>query len=769
MGFRLGHMVKPSDRGVPLSSGICFPDDAPGLDALRSTEPEVAEPLREELPGRVHRSRQAEWIELFDPEHASHREQRLLAAGLCSGIGIPVIAQDGGVAAVIELYHEHALPEDAEALRVLVYVATQLGYVWDRDHAARRIRALAYSDELTGLPNRQRFQRSLEGALEGRRSTDSQVALLFLDLDGFKRVNDTLGHAMGDLLLREVAERFKSSVRATDVIGRDGEAPESAISRLGGDEFTVLLTGIRRPEDAGAVARRMLQSLEAPIALGETRVFVSASIGIALHPSDGKDAITLLKHADTAMYEAKARGRGQFQYFRASMNAAGEQRVKLEHAVRHALATDGFELNYQPVRNREGGISGTEALLRMRDPEGQPVGPDQFIPVAEECGLIAPVGDWVLHEACRQLREWRNGCASGSRPLRMAVNVSAHQLRLPGFADSVKAAIQRYGLDPTSLELELTETAIATDDEHTARALATLDALGVGLALDDFGTGYSAISYLRRFPIHRVKIDRSFVSEIPDNPDDCRLVDAIIAMAHGCDVRSWRRASRRKSRRTSCSSEAATSCRATGSVAPCLRRRSTRCSRNSATDQGAASAAASGPSGSPASSDPSDASDSPAASDSGSSFASKRSRKAASESGRSSATRLSTRKTSSRPGALRGDAARRIGEPEHNLRERLALRFPQHANLDPRRPQPEALELGLAHPVGCDVARLEVRERTQDPVDALGLEGRHRLPAFVGRLAADLDDLAVEPAKDELEARRVTRREARQLLVAVGD
>lgn len=392
-------------------------------------------------------------------------------------------------------------------------------------------RALARYDSLTGLPNRRMFSERLEQAIAHASGDGSIVGVCFLDLDGFKRVNDTLGHSSGDQLLAEVAERLTEAVRISDTVARnEGTAEEASVSRLGGDEFTVLLTGISAPHDAGRVARRILDALRSPFRLERHEVFATASIGISLSPLDGETADALLKSADTAMYAAKDCGRDNFRFYDRSMNAEASRKLDIERCLRSALDRNAFSLHYQPVRDAtSGALSGAEALLRWDDSELGLVSPEEFVPVAEDAGLIYPIGAWVLRTACRQAQEWQE---AGFRPIRMAVNLSGHQIRHPEFVGSVNRALEETGLSAEWLELEITETTIMQDDEVTDRAFWSLDHLGIGLALDDFGTGYSSLSYLRRFPVRRVKIDRSFVAKIPDDPDDLAMVAAIVAMAH---------------------------------------------------------------------------------------------------------------------------------------------------------------------------------------------------------------------------------------------
>ena len=402
--------------------------------------------------------------------------------------------------------------------------------VTQRREAEDRIRYLAYYDGLTGLPNRQLFRDRLQRALNSAKRRSRFVALLFVDLDRFKQVNDTLGHGAGDEMLCEVSERMLRSVRFDDcVVRQGGDESQSEVARLGGDEFTVVITDLSDAQQAATVARRVLEELAEPIPVGGHELYTTASIGIAIYPHDGEDAETLLQHADTAMYHAKGQNRNNFQFYTEAMNASAARRLYIAGRLRHALGHDQLSLHYQPLRNaRTGRVTAAEALLRWNDPETGRIGPEEFIPIAEDSGLIVSLGEWVLKTACQQSRAWQ---AEGYEPIRMAVNISTHQLRQSSWPELVKQTLLDTELSPALLELEVTESAILEHDDATVRSLEALSEQGIGLALDDFGTGYSSLSYLRRFPIERVKIDRSFVSDITDDPEDAALTTAILSMA----------------------------------------------------------------------------------------------------------------------------------------------------------------------------------------------------------------------------------------------
>jgi len=375
----------------------------------------------------------------------------------------------------------------------------------------------AHHDVVTSLPNRlllnDRITQSISMALRQSRP----FAVLFLDLDNFKIVNDSLGHAGGDELLRSVSKRLLSCVRGSDTV-----------SRQGGDEFAILLPEITHAEDAATCAAKILIALNAPYIIGARTVHVGASIGISLYPRDGADSETLLKSADMAMYHAKERGRGNFQFFEAAMNLRAVQRQSVESELRRALKNQEFLLHYQPKVNLDtGDITGVEALIRWRQPDGTLVPPAEFVPIAEDCGLIVPIGRWVMREACKQARAWQD---AGLRHLRMAVNVSAVEFREKGFVENVRQILSDTGLRPHYLVLELTERVLMEDAASTALVLEELKTMGVHLAVDDFGTGYSSLSYLRQFPIDVLKIDQSFIQKISSNLDDSTIISAIIGM-----------------------------------------------------------------------------------------------------------------------------------------------------------------------------------------------------------------------------------------------
>ncbi|HEY7491910.1 MAG TPA: EAL domain-containing protein [Candidatus Tectomicrobia bacterium] len=390
---------------------------------------------------------------------------------------------------------------------------------------------LTYYDTLTELPNRRMFMDRLVWSLQHAKREGGSGAVLHIDLDRFKQINETLGHRIGDELLKEVAQRLLQCVRAVDTVGRlNVHDSQTSLSRLGGDEFTVLFSDIARAENAAHVAHRILAVLEEPFYVADHEVFVTPSIGIVVFPDDGEDVDTLLKHADIAMYHAKQRGRNTYEFYSREMNARAIELLSLENQLRRALEHDELLLVYQPkVAISTGQIVGAEALLRWSHPKLGMVSPEVFIPLAEEAGLIVPLGEWVLYTACKQTKAWQ---AAGLGAIRIAVNVSARQFREPRLMHTIRQALDSSGLEAQFLTLELTENTLMENAKENVDALRQIKSMGVKLSMDDFGTGYSSLSYLRQFPLDELKIDRSFVSVIQAETDDAPIVAAIIAMAH---------------------------------------------------------------------------------------------------------------------------------------------------------------------------------------------------------------------------------------------
>ena len=407
----------------------------------------------------------------------------------------------------------------ADGLLVLMLVVI---IVWRK--VDRRIHALANYDPVTGLPNRNLLHDRVSQAINFARRYDRSVALLFVDLDDFKVVNDSLGHNVGDMLLRQLGERFLSCVREVD-----------SVARIGGDEFVVVLTGVAHKSDVSAIAQKVLDALSRPFMLEGREVFISASVGIASFPRDGQDETTLLKNADSAMYHAKERGKGNYQFYAAEMNETALERLSLVNDLHRALERDEFFLCYQPQVNiRSGAITGIEALIRWRHPRKGVISPMTFIPIAEETRLIMPIGQWVLRTACRQAMEWHKQ----GFELTLAVNLSAMQVEEHNLVELVEETLSETGMDPKYLELELTENILIERPDIIYNVFQQLRERGVRLAIDDFGTGYSSLSYLSKLPIDKLKIDRSFVSDLARSADDRSIVEAIISMAHSLRLKA---------------------------------------------------------------------------------------------------------------------------------------------------------------------------------------------------------------------------------------
>jgi diguanylate cyclase (GGDEF)-like protein/PAS domain S-box-containing protein len=396
--------------------------------------------------------------------------------------------------------------------------------ITERKVAEERVQFLAYYDALTGLPNRTLLQDRLSKALASARRRKDKVALLFVDLDGFKDINDSLGHSVGDLLLQEVGERLRKFAREQDTV-----------ARVGGDEFLLVLSSVKEIPDAAVAAERLRDAMTAGFVVQGHSLNVGCSIGISIFPEHGADGETLIKNADSAMYSAKNNGRNNFRFFTADMSAQVVERLALENSLRLALDKKQLFLVYQPQMNiATGKITGLEALLRWQHPDLGLVPPDKFIRIAENSGLIMPIGEWVLRTACSQARKWQD---EGLPVVSVAVNVSAVQFRQEGFCELVRKVLRETGLVPQYLELELTESLLLSNEDVMFSVLQELQALGVRLAIDDFGTGYSSLSYLKKFPVNKLKIDRSFVRDVAVNPDDAAITTAIISMAKSLNLK----------------------------------------------------------------------------------------------------------------------------------------------------------------------------------------------------------------------------------------
>ncbi len=399
------------------------------------------------------------------------------------------------------------------------HYAAVISDVTERKKAEEQIHYQANFDTLTGLPNRSLFQDRLNLALPSMSRTDRKLALMFIDLDGFKLVNDTLGHDIGDLLLKKTAKRLGTCVREGDTV-----------ARLGGDEFTILMPNLLDPRHAPIVSQRVLDALAKPFHLKGNEAFISASIGITIFPDDASETEELLKNADAAMYRAKEQGKANFQFFTPDLNAVVQERMVLKKGLAKALENGEFELHYQPkLEIKSGRITGVEALMRWNNPDLGMVSPIKFIPVMEETGQVVEMGEWAIRIACLQHREWRQ---AGLPRIRIAVNLSPRQLRDSSFVPIVESVLRETGVEPVGLELEIIESLLMSDSGDALKALDKLHEMGIHMAMDDFGTGYSSLSYLKRFPIDTIKIDRTFVSDITTSPDDAEIIRTIISMGH---------------------------------------------------------------------------------------------------------------------------------------------------------------------------------------------------------------------------------------------
>jgi diguanylate cyclase (GGDEF)-like protein len=383
---------------------------------------------------------------------------------------------------------------------------------------------LAHHDPLTDLPNRLLLSDRLDHAIERARRDNYRVAVLFLDLDRFKYINDTLGHGVGDAVLREVSKQLVGTMRAEDTV-----------ARLGGDEFMIVIDNLKHSEEAGFIAQKALDALTDEMHIDNLQFYLTGSIGISIFPDDGNSVDELIKNADTAMYRAKEHGRNSYHYYTSELTVNALEHFALENSLRVALDRNEFELHYQPQRQLgTSRLIGMEALLRWRHPEQGLIGPDRFIPIAEDAGLMVDIGNWVLHTACKQAREWTDAGASLTK---MAVNLSEQQITRGDLADCVAHALRESGLGPDRLELEITETCIMHQPERAIEMLDRVRNMGVTLAIDDFGTGHSSLSQLKRLPSHLLKIDQSFVRDMPNDSNDEAIARAIVAMGHALGLR----------------------------------------------------------------------------------------------------------------------------------------------------------------------------------------------------------------------------------------
>ncbi|MFQ5542954.1 MAG: EAL domain-containing protein [Nitrospiria bacterium] len=524
-GWSIGHvyLMSPADGTELYSTDIWHLENPTHFQPFRDITEQTRFASGIGLPGRVLSEKKLCWVRYEGVDTALPRSKHLVETGVKVGFAFPVwIGKE--IVGVLEFFSTDGMELDDPLSEVISQIGTLLGRVVERKRAEERLQFSAHYDPLTGLPNRILFRDRLEQAMIRSRWPNKLVGLLFLDLDRFKVINDTLGHGMGDLLLQAVTKRLERCVREGDTV-----------SRFGGDEFTIILSDVAQTEDLVRIAKKVLESISSPYYLEGHELFVSTSIGITVYPEDGKDQKELLKNADIAMYLAKEKGRNVFQFYSPEMDTRTVERLALENSLRYAVERDELFLEYQPqVDLVTGTVIGMEALVRWNHPDLGLIPPDKFIPLAEETGLIIQIGDWVLRTACEQAKIWQEG---GFSKTTIAVNLSARQLQTQQFVKNVVELLKEIDLDPHRLELELTESILIRNQEALIVQLHELSAIGIQLSIDDFGTGYSSLSYLKRFPINRLKVDKSFVRSVPDDQNDAGIVKAVVAMGHSLNLR----------------------------------------------------------------------------------------------------------------------------------------------------------------------------------------------------------------------------------------
>ena len=525
-GWECGmHWVLDAVEGTLRCQEIWHVPGDPQLQqfAARMSETQIGPQETQALERKVVSQSAPAWVNDLSLEEDSARAQVWRLAGLRSAFAFP-ISNDGEVRGVIELLARERRETDRDLARIASHLGGFIGQYIARRETERRLQFVVSHDPLTGLPNRTIFAQRLGQALAQAARYGHKVALLFVDLDRFKIVNDTLGHEAGDRVLREIAERFRESLREGDTVGRHG-----------GDEFVVLIEQYDSAVQVSGVAQKIIDQATIPFVFDAHEFHISASIGIATYPSDGQDGETLLKNADIAMYRAKEAGKNQYQFYSPHMNRQSIERVDLEGALKHALERGELILLYQPKFDNEGRhVAGMEALLRWRRPGVGLVPPAEFLPLAEETGLAVHIGEWVLRTACAQGRIWQD---RGLAPVRVAVNVSPRHFAHGNLVGCVDDVLRATRLPAAALELEITEAMVLQNTDRATRVLRMLKELGVRIAVDDFGTGYSSLGYLKRLPIDAIKVDRSFIAAIPHASDGVAVARAVIAMAQSLGIR----------------------------------------------------------------------------------------------------------------------------------------------------------------------------------------------------------------------------------------
>jgi len=510
-------------EGAVLRCTASWGESSAAIREFLALTSKMSAPSGVDLPGRAWAKGGPLFVEDIASEQSFSRVQAALQAGLHGALALP-IASGGQTFGVIELFSDQAIRSEEALIHLLHSLSAQIGQSFQRKLAEDQLRFIATHDSLTDLPNRSLFNERLRHALHQGTRYSRGIAVMFIDMDRFKVVNDSLGHSAGDRLLQDSAKRLAECLRESDTV-----------ARLGGDEFVVMIENFTAPKDAApkdaiTVAQKILASLARPFFVGGQEFLMSASIGISTFPDDGKDAETLLKNADIAMYRAKDQGRNNYQFYSAEMNKHTFERLAMESSLRRAIERNEFLLHYQPKLDlRTGAIGGVEALIRWQHPDLGMVPPIQFIKLAEETGLIVEIGEWVLKTACEQNKQWRD---QGIPPMRVAVNLSARQFAQKTLVSDVARTIAQSGLTPDCLELEITESLVMDNPESAAETLHKLKNMGISLSIDDFGTGFSSLAYLKRFPIDCIKIDRSFIKDIPTEADDMAITRGIIALGH---------------------------------------------------------------------------------------------------------------------------------------------------------------------------------------------------------------------------------------------
>lgn len=523
-GWPIGHVYFLEGESVEetMPSNLWYLNDKKRLEDFREVTDATQFSYGDGIIGKVLSSVMPIWISDVTQDPSFMRIKQAKELGIRAGFAFPVL-MGTRIAAVLEFFSTEVIEPNEPLLEVMAHIGTQLGRVVERKRAEKTIEFQAYHDALTGLPNRLLSKDRLAMALARANRSRQPLAVMFLDLDRFKVINDTLGHSVGDMLLQSVSIRLLSCIREGDTV-----------ARMGGDEFTLVLPEISSIDQVDRIIERIFDALKPAFLLDGHKLHITASIGIAIYPESGTDAQTLSSHADTALYIAKEHGRNTFRYYSPSMDARALDRLALENNLRTALECEEFLLHYQPLVDlHTGKIIGMEALVRWHRPETGLVSPADFIPIAEETGLIVPLGEWVLRKACGQNVVWKKAGYS----LNIAVNLSARQFQHENLQKLVGRILEETGLDPGSLELELTESILMQREGAIMTMLKDLNAMGVALSIDDFGTGYSSLSYLKRFPIKKLKIDQSFVQDLLKDQDSSAIVTAIITLGHSLKVR----------------------------------------------------------------------------------------------------------------------------------------------------------------------------------------------------------------------------------------